>query len=219
MNKYTVHTKSNPQQEPLYVAILAAGIEYRSKGKGNKSLTYLGHETVLEHQLKTIRHTFPHAITTVIAGFEADKVIKLRQAETNIIENQLYESLGVAEDIRLYLNSCWPSRVLFIDGAVSFCSEAVRSLIQKPSVFVYQTNDTDQVGVYIENGRVINFSYGLSTAFSGLCYLEATSLSILKKIVNKENGKLLFSELLNMLIDKNVGLTTVSNNKAEIVRF
>lgn len=219
MNKYTVTTKKIFQQEPLYVVILASDLAYRAKTYGNPILTNLGNVTLLEHQLSVIRHTYPNAIVSIVVGFQADRVIKYHSDKLNIIENVSYETLGKGEDIRLYLNSCWPSRVLFIDGAISFCERTVRLLTEKPSIFTYNSDDERQVGVFIENEKVEHLSYGLPEKFSGLCYLEGTSLSSLKKIANRDNNRLLLFELLNKMIEKNVEIKAINDNTCEIVKF
>ncbi len=218
MSRYLTTTKHHLPEEPLYVVILAASLGYREKGKGPKVLHIHEGMSILEYQAKTIHNIFPKAIISVTAGFQAEKIIRFKPDYVTVIENQLWETHGNIEDIRLYLNSVNARRVLFVDGAILFTS-SIFDITTRSSIYCVEDSELKEVGVYIEDGRVINFSYGLNLKWPGLLYLEDRDLIEFKKICTKENSKLCLFEALNMLVDKKINLQAFLLNKKEMVRI
>lgn len=218
-NKYTTVTHKNTKEEPLYVCILTGTAGYREKTKGVRVMRTLGDCSILEGQLNTLRHCYPKANVTITTGFQADRIIKIKPDNVSIIENQLFEELNTAEEIRLLLNSINPSRLLLIDGAIFFDEESIRNITETSSVFMYRNNDIQDIGLKYEDGNVINFAYGLTEKWAGLVYLEGEALSVLKKIATRENNKLCLHELLNILLQRKIELKVISSNKSKLVKF
>lgn len=217
MPRYITNTRGHKPTEPLHVCILSAGLGYREKSKGPKVLQLLDGVTVLELQTKTILRSNPDARICVTAGFQSEKVIRFKPAAVTVIENQLWETHNSIEEVRLYLNSVHAKRVLFVDGAVAFTKVAL-SIVDSPSIFVYSTKESNEVGVSINEGLVEHFSYGLENKWSGLVYLEDKSLEVFKQICTKENRQLSLFETLNLLISRGVQLKVKSSNRNEIVK-
>lgn len=219
MGKYITTTHKVVKDEPLYVGILASTVGYRQKAYGVRILTQVGDSTVSELQLSALRNSCPNAKISLVAGFQADKVIRNRAFNVSILENQLYLDTSSGEEIRLLLNSINPSRLLLVDGAIVFDYQCINRLTESSSVFVYENEDDSEVGMQIEDGFVTHFSYGLTNKFSGLVYLEGEILESLKKMINRNHSKLLLFELLNMLINNKQTLKVVGSNKTRLVRF
>lgn len=219
ISKYITSTKHNQKDEPLYVGILAGTIGYREKVKGAKILNQFGKTTVLENQCNTIRHFDTNSKVSITVGFQADKIIRTRPAETSIIENRLYEEENTAEEIRLLLNSINPYRLLLVDNAVIFEHHDLIEICQTSSIITYISDNDEDVGVYSEDDKVINFSFGLKNKWTGLVYLEGRTLDIFKKIITRETTKLMLHELLNILIDRKGELNVIDGSKSKIVRF
>ena len=198
--------------------ILAGGVNYREKKQGTKVLQNFGESSLLESQFKVLRHTYPKAIVTVTVGFQAERIIKVK-GEASAIENQCYNEQGTTEELRLYFNAFNPSRLLMIDGSIYFNEEAVRVSTGQSSVLTYETDDTQEVGIHIEDGKVSHLSYGLDTKWSGIVYLDGPILEKFKKVCSRNNSKLFLYESLNLLLDKSVNIVPVYSNKAQIVKF
>ena len=218
MNRFTTSTKRDLEQEPLHVVILAGTLGYREKSRGPSILQTHNNQSILDIQVATIRHTYPKAIISVTVGFQSDKIIRLKPDNVSIIENQLWEDLNTVEEIRLYLNSVNAHRILFIDGPVYFCNNAIQ-ITSKPSIYYYTSDSEKEVGLRTEDGYVTHFSYGLEDKWSGIAYLEGRSLDIYRKICSRENNKLCMFETLNILLEKGITLAAITSTKTKIVRF
>ena len=200
------------------MVILAGTLGYREKSKGPKVLHIHEGLSVLENQARAVLHTFPKAHISVTAGFQADKIIRFKPDFVSVIENQLWETHNTLEEVRLYLNSVKTTRVLFIDGAVLFNPHSL-GLTQFSSAYCYEDEQSGDVGVYVENGNIINFSFGLPIKFGNLLYLEGRELDIFKKICTRENSKLCLFEALNILIDRKCIIRAFSSEKQEVFRI
>ena len=219
MSRYSTTTHKNTKEEPLHICILCGSVGYREKGNGPKVLKTLGECSIFEHQLNTIRHVYPNAKVSITSGFQADKIIRLRPEGVSIIENQLWEEYNTTEEIRLLLNSIEPYRLLLIDGAVFFDPESIKDLTNTTSVFLYDNKDEQDIGVQIDEGEIVRFSYGLNKKWGGLVYLEDIALSTLKKIANRENSKYCLHELLNIMITKGIQFKQVESVRSKLIKF
>lgn len=218
MNRFTIGTRHELDQEPLYVVILAGSLGYREKSKGPRILQTHNNKSILDIQISTIKHVYPKANISITTGFESDKIIRAKPPNVSVIENQLWEELNTVEEIRLYLNSVSASRVLFIDGPIYFTNTAIQ-ITSKPSVYYYYNETDNEVGLRLDDGYVTHFSYGLPHKWAGLVYLEGKSLDIYKKICTRENNKLCMFETLNLLIDKNIKLAGITSGKSNTIRL
>lgn len=218
MSRYLVPTKHHNIDEPLYVVILAGSLGYREKSKGPKVLQFHDGMSVLEHQARTIHNVYPKAHISVTAGFQADKIIRFKPEYVSVIENQLWETHNTVEEVRLYLNSVNARRVMFVDGAILFTNQAI-NIATHSSILCCENPLSDEVGVYVENNKVINFSYGLDNKWTGILYLQDRDLIEFKKACSRENAKLCIFEILNMLLDKKINLKAVTLDKKETARI
>lgn len=219
INKYTIETRKNIQLDPLYVVILAGGMNYREKKQGVKVLQNFGELSLLEHQLKMVRHTFPKAITSITVGFQAERIIKLCPRDIPIIENQLFEEHNTLEELRLFFNAIKPSRLLLVDGSIYFNEDAIRQVVNSSSLLLYKSDDKQDIGLREENGLVSHLSYGLDDKWSGLAYLEGKELEKLKKVCTRANSRLFLYEGLNLILDHGCKLFSVYSGKAQIVKL
>ncbi len=217
-NKYTVPTRKNIELEPLHVVILAGGVGFREKKQGVKALTQIGENTLVEHQLRVLRHVYPKAIVTVTVGFEAERIIKSK-LNVAFIENTRWDEFNSVEEMRLYLNAFNPSRLLIIDGSVHFNEHAIQPLSSYSSVLLYSNSDNQEIGCREEDGKIVRLDYGLTTKWSGLVYLDGLALERFKKLVVRSNSKLFLYESLNLLLEKKVEIGAIYSTKAEIIKF
>lgn len=218
-NRFTTTTKTNIKEEPLYVCICGGSVGYRERSAGVKLLKIHEGSSILEHQVATIQKAFPDAVITVVAGFEADKVIRHRP-QISLIENQLYETTGPLEELRLFLNTCFPFRLLIIDGPVFFNHHSLKFIeFDDGNILKYDNDNPKEIGVQSVNNIVEHFGYGIKDKWSGLVYLEGKQIECLKRIVKRENNKLSIFEGLNLLLEQNIVLRSTGNHRAEICRL
>lgn len=216
-NRFTTQTRCDISKEPLYACILAGGVNYREKSKPHKILSLHQSETILDHQVKSILHAFPNAHISITVGFQADKVLKARP-QIPAIESPLWETTNSVEELRLYLNTVFPKRLLIVDGAIYFNSLALQ-FIQSANVLSYENSDEKEVSFQSEDNVVEHFGFTHSQKWSGLVYLEGKGIECLRKHCKRENNKLCLFEGLNLLIENNVVLKSAASTKAEIVKL
>jgi len=216
-NRFTTSTRMNVREDPLYVAICTGTMGYREKSKGNKILQLHHGVSILEIQMQTIKQMYPYSEIMVTTGFDSDKIIKNRP-QVPVVENQIWENTNTLEELRLYFNLVYPSRLLIIDGAIYFNKNTIENLTESCVMSCYNNNDKD-IGLHSLDDKVEHFGFGLEKKWSGLVYLEGKPLEAFKKICKKENNKLSLFEGLNLLLQQNMEIKCIDNIHAEIIKL
>ena len=164
--------------------ILSAGVGYRMKSYGPKCLLKAGSgKTILEHQIETINFCLPKSDIIVVLGFECDKVIKILDERSRVVENQLYEETNTAESLRLALNNGVRDSVLIMHGDLNFNKETLLQCDFRKSFVVVDSKrqfKEGEIGVTINNKEVMRFGYGLNTKWGQIVFLKGKELSLLK---------------------------------------
>ena len=217
MSKYTLPTRQNVQNEKLYVCIVGGGTGHREQGKGPKILRSHNGESILEHQVKTILGAFPEAHISVTTGFQSDRILKNRP-RIGVIENQLFEDTGPLEEMRLFLNTVFPSRLLIIDGAIYFNHLAIK-ITDYSSVLEYDNSDDKDISIQSSGDNLEWLCFGRDKKWAGIAYLDGMALESFKKTVKRENNKLSIHEGINKVLADNIPIKVVRNAQAEIYKL
>lgn len=199
--------KSDKHKQQMSVVILAANMGYRVKSYGPKCLLEDNNGIPLINlQINNIKAAYPESEIIVTVGFEADKVLKKVPSDVRIIENQLYQKTNTIEEVRLSLNNILSGSVLFIQDDIMFNSNTLKKITKNGSTIIVDTKNSipsENVGVTIVNNKATIFSYGLSTKWCQIVYLNDHDLVAFKNIcLDRSKSKLYLHEGLNLLLKK-----------------
>jgi NDP-sugar pyrophosphorylase family protein len=202
-----VPTRPTTQQSSAGMSIIITGAmkPHRMSSFGAKPLLAINNMCLIDHVLPVITSTFPNSEIILTIGYEADKLIKKMSTKIKLVENQLFETTNIVEEIRLGLNAVTNKRVLIVDGDILF-DKAIFNKLKFDHSFILlddQLSD-DEVGVIVSEGLVENFSFGLPTKWANIAYLVDTELELLRSIsADRNNSNLYLFEALNMIINRN----------------
>lgn len=119
------------------VLILAAGFGSRLGGNLPKCLIEVGDQTILEHQIRVLRHVLPESTITVVTGYRHDKVVehlaRLRLDSVRILFNPFYQVAGILGSVWVASRMIQAECVLRLDGDVLFDAELPAALLQTPT--------------------------------------------------------------------------------------
>lgn len=201
----------------LSVIILASLSIHRSKTLGAVSMLPVGNQPLLFNQVNAIRSTYPLSDIYTVVGYHSSQVINNKPDGIRIIENQLHENTGNAEEIRLALNASLNNRALIIGGNVMFDQQAIKQIQNHAScILVGNENPDSHIGSVNSSGKLEILSYGLKNRWYNVAMLEENELAIAKKfIARKERERYLFHEIINYVVMHggkiNVVKSTVGN--------
>ena len=206
MNRYTRRIKGKITS-PIQVVILAAGVGARTRSYEPRCLLKYGKKTLLDNQLEVIDNKFNNAQTTVVCGFDAQRVIKRVGKQARIIENQLYEDTNSGESLRLGINNSLLDNILFMHGDLVISDPLFDKISFEQSFLLVDSSnkfDEKEVGVTVVNSKATILSYNLPTKWCQIAYLSSNETNILRKLFIKPdfNTKhLLTFELINKIIE------------------
>lgn len=151
-----------------------------------KSLIELNHQTVINRQITLLGRTYPEAEIIVVAGYEADKLIRELPAAVKVIENERYEETNVVRSIGMALRIVpQDNDVLIVYGDLVFNTNTVKSLTQNGTAAVVDRKrqmDNDEVGVTIVDGKITQLTYGLQDKWAQIIFLEGKELALFKNV-------------------------------------
>jgi len=225
-NRFTTPIKNRgagraEKTKPLSVIIPAAGTGHRMKSYGPKCLLSISlEETIIQNIIKNIKSIYPNSETTVVVGFEADKVTKTLPGDVRVIENQFYNETNVVESLRLALNSITNTNALIIYGDLIFNAQAITDLTSRgPCVVVDSQKNfkNEEVGVTVVDNMITHFAYGLDIKWGQIIYLENESLSLFKTLCsNRKRNKMYPFELFNIMINEGLQIKAVEPDGIQI---
>lgn len=201
--------------------ILAAGISSRMKSYEPRSLLKIGHKTLIEHQVDTIRKVVDGRIS-LVTGFKTNKIIKnTKNLNIEIVENKHYNESTSFKSLKLSL-STQPEGCMVVNGDLFFDKKTI-DLDYNESFII--TNDDGQIkpreiGSTVVNDHVTILHYGLPTKWSQIIYFTNNELLILKKICEKSgNDKKLWFEIINQIIDNGGVFKNVCPQNTKIIEI
>ena len=109
--RYLTGTKENNSHNTFI--LLNAGSGRRTKNYGNKCLIKYQNKRIIDHQIDTIKKTYGQEVDIiVVAGFMALNLLQ-KLDNIRIIENVQYETLNIAESMRLGINEIFKGNIFF----------------------------------------------------------------------------------------------------------
>lgn len=183
--------------------ILAAGIGRRMKSFDPKSLIMYGRHSVIEHQIKAIRHVSPRGDIILVSGFKSNKVIGAVSG-IRIVENTDYEETGAVESLRLAINSSLESNVYIIHGDVivnHYCLSIPNK--DEPHLLVDKNNYMDKlkVGIRSEEDSAAYLTFNSKNKWGQVAYIPSEYYQYARNLVNKLDKRMSTYEYVNKLID------------------
>ena len=227
MPRFISTIKRQERYDDVSFIILASGIIPRMKNAGAKSLFRVDKNSVmLDVQYEAIRNAFAEAEIIVVTGHMTNAVVAFREAtkrdDLKIIENQLYETCGNLEEVRLALNTVTNKKVCIINGDVLFNSQAIKHLKGHLSCILYDTKGTfgdDTVGFIANNSIVESIGHGLPMKWSQIIYLENNELELFRKIVNnRQKSRLMVSEAVGYVVNNGGAIKAVNVVEGFLIR-
>lgn len=202
-----VPTRPTTQQSSSGLSIIITGSSkpHRMSSFGSKPMFAINNMALIDHVLPILSGLLPNAEIILTVGYESDKLIKKMSSKIRLIENQLYETTNLVEEIRLALNAVTNKKVLILDGDLLF-DKNIFNKVKFDHSFILTDNENmadDEVGVIVSDNLVENFSFGLPTKWSNVAYLINKEMELLRLVANdRKNSNLYLFEALNMVINR-----------------
>lgn len=209
----------------MNVIIPAAGISHRMKIVGNKSLLKVGHETIIERQIRVIKEVYPEAKITVVVGYEWERFTKLLPAYVNFVINHHFATTNVVHSLSVameYLDA--KRKTLFVFGDMVFDQETVRLLRgTNHSTILFDQHEykriaKNEAGIITQESQAMQFNYTLKDKFVPIFLLGAKEVSLFRSLCReKHNANKCVHEILNKMIDLSHVFKTVAIPQKNIV--
>jgi len=195
------------RERKLSIILLNGTPGYRMKSKGPKCLLKIDNNvTVIDNQVEILKACYPNSEIIVTVGFDADKIIKKNVKHVRYVENQLFETTNIVEEIRLGLNNCETEDIMIIYGDVVFDTNSIDNITKNGSCIVCasKTNmDKDDIGATIIDGKLTQLSYGLEPKWGHIVYLTGNELGVFRNLCNDREKVMCYPfELINMTLDR-----------------
>jgi len=193
---------------------------YRMKSYGSTSLLQIGQDKLIDSQIKIIDHFFSKYEIILCLGFDAESTIKyIRQKYSHnnnirIIENQLFEKYNSCESLRLSLNNTVNDKIFVIDGGILLNKQCFKNMsLDNNYLFSQSISDGLDIGFNInENKKIEYISYGGSSVWSEILYINGKDIEFLKRVLSTGNFKNKFIfEVINELIKMKITFLPLKN--------
>ena len=192
--------KKNSKQ--LTIAILGALSIYRNKSVGPASLINIDGQNLSYKQFSVLQSVYPLSEIYLTTGYYSNQVINNKPNGIRIIENQLYESSGHAEELRLVSNASLNDKYLILDGDVLPDTESLLSMNNHGSCILVKNGNSDNIGAASDTGRLQILSYGLPNKWCKIVMLQKDEVEIMRKFISKrEKGRYFLHEIVNFIIN------------------
>ena len=223
MNRFIQKIK---RDSPLTtVGILSAGMGSRVKSHEPRSLLKIGNKCLLQHQLDTINSILSEPEIIAGIGIHSNKILKRFGGKLRLVENQLYDSTGSFETLRLIVNNTTGNSLLFFHGDLYFDINTLSGADYSKSFVVVDDEQRireKEVGVTVVNDKASILSYGLSVKWCQIAFLTGKEFGILRQICSKgtpESKTLLTFEVINSIINRGGVIKTHEPKQMSIVEI
>ena len=217
LNK-TIKTK-----DLISIILLSENHGYRMKSYGPISLIKIGHSTLLEKQIESIKSCFDNFEIILCSGFGTLKTVnfiknKFSDLNIRIVENQIHYNSNCCESARLCLNNTNNNKVLFCSGGILLTEFNLNLIDLDANCILMQKdcyNDNFEIGVIENNGKLENFALGIKNKFwSEIFYLNGhKDINLFSSIISNTEYKNKFMfEAINEM-NKKTYIKTLHTNK------
>ena len=202
--RHTVPIKS-PRHYKYSIIIPAAGLGYRMKSYGPKSLfNLLPNVKLINYQLALIKQVFINYEIILITGFKSKIVMNTVPLDIISIENESYLSTNVARSIGIGLRAATTDKVIILYGDLFFNKAALSLPFQSQStVVICDTMNQREVGCTINNDYIIHMDFHLKNKWGQIAFFTGKELKLLQKLCwNNEYAKYYGFQLINTIIQQ-----------------
>lgn len=206
------------------VVISAAGIGRRMKTKGPKALIGLGSgETVLSRQLLLTQASFPSAKIVVVVGHCAEKIISVLPKDVHYVVNEDYERTNVARSFLLGIEAFPCDRAILLCGDLVFGKNFLNCLTKTGSIISVDARPNHrqgEVGINVDNGNAVHFTYGAFPRWAQAVALEGVELELYRNIAAQDRCARWFAyEVLNAIIDQDGRFAVAHPSRMSLVEI
>ena len=206
--------------ERVVVAILGAQQSPRMRNYGTRlNIVMPDGKILLQHQLEHIMRAWAPTETFVTLGYDSQKIIEKRPANTRLLENLSWETTGESEELRLVLNCSEPERLYIICGDIFLGNYSLDLPKNESWTLSNRITDDYQIGVYSENNYVNSFSFSFPNKFLGIFHLMGNELYLFQKLLNRDLSKLALWELLEEYVKSGFKLKNIELNTNQIIKI
>jgi len=188
---------------------------------GCKSLLPLSDgRSIIRRQIDTLRLVYKDPEIIVVVGFDSDRLIKTLPEGIRIVENEKFEDTGVGRSIAMGLRATTSDKCLVIYGDLVFNKATFDHIPEHSSVLIdsYKRLPTTEVGVIIENHKVVHFDYGLPNKWCSIVFLCGKELVLFKNLgANADSRRMAGHEILNKIIDRGGEFRSLEPKKMRLV--
>lgn len=202
-SRFTTSTKGVVDSDKLSIIIITGSYYPKLKVKGPKALLEVSERyTLLNYQIDTLKKLYPESEIIVVVGYNSDLLIKNKHPQSRIVENQLFETTGEIESLRLGINNICRENLLVVMDDVFFEKNAVSGMTKCTSVLLdYNSNKSDNdIGVEIVNNKIISFNYDSPHKWMGLAYIDKSDLKFVKDFCIRNNGNMFVFEAIENIV-------------------
>tara|TARA_R110000824_G_scaffold379455_1_gene571437 strand:- start:898 stop:1608 length:711 start_codon:yes stop_codon:yes gene_type:complete len=223
MSRFTQKIKDEPLSASI--GILSAGMGSRIKSYEPRALLKIGPKFLLQHQLDVMHSVFDKPEIVVGIGVESNRILKKFPSKIRFIENQLYDTTGPFETLRLIVNNITGNSILFFHGDLYFDARTIESADFSRSFIVVDNKNKmrdKEVGVTTVNDKASILSYGLDTKWCQIAFLTGKEFAILRQICSKttyETKTLLAFEAINSIIGRGGTIKVYEPDNMSIVEI
>ena len=179
-------------------------------------------KTLIENQISILQSAFSDSDLFVLTGPESDHVTKYLPHNVRVIENRLYNSTGIAENIRLVINNSVNKRLLIISANVILNKKLLSGLEFSRSFSVchsYEKIKSHEIGVTIDDDCITQFSFGLNSRWCGVDFIQKDEFDLMSKLCkNRDKNKLFMFEILNFIVDNDGDISPHCPDKMSCVQ-
>lgn len=217
MSRFTRKIKAK-NQPAVQVIILAAGAGARTRSYEPRCLLKYNGKSLLDHQLLAIQSNLLKYEVSIVAGIEANKIIKKIDKSVRFIENQMHESSNNGESLRLGINNSLLDNILFFHGDLVFYEKIFSNVDFSKSFILVDSSGQileKEVGITSVNDKLTVMSYDLPVKWCQIAYFNKNETEILRKLLVKqdfETRHLLTFEIINKMLELGADIECVDIN-------
>lgn len=202
----------------MNVIIIGDKFQKGMKSKGCVGLININRSTIIHHQYKIIKNTFPQANIIYVYGFEGKKLVSFidknyTYKDLTMIYNKCYESHNASYSLFLakeFLNE--ECLLMFGDNILHSKTFNNFSNLRYSQVFI-NNKQKNKLGCIINNNKIENISYDLNNYLSGIYFLSKSHANTIKNLIeNQIYHNFFIFEMVNKLIDMNQNICPVFAN-------
>jgi NDP-sugar pyrophosphorylase family protein len=187
------------------ILIPAAGLGTRMRSYNAKPLIRIAKKTLIQHQLDIINNQWVKNTITIVAGYDANKVMNAVPNKIIKVENESYENNNVVRSIGLGLRANTTDSVIIIYGDLFINSSSLKFECGNESFLVVDDKNMDinEIGCTINNNKIEYMRYDTPMRWAQIAYLTGMELALMKNIAWNPNNKNLYGyEAINIILDR-----------------